>query len=154
LWKKCKQTLNNSYLLEHWRFSNQLKAEIGRAKSKYEHSLIDKPKAFYSYVRKRIASRVSDPLVRGMGGLLCSNFAETADTLAGSFALSYSIPALINTVPVVTTWNGSKLSHIDFNPGIVEKYLLQRCVDTAPGAGQIMSAKLLKDCTTSLSAPL
>jgi hypothetical protein len=89
-----------------------------------------------------------------MGGLLCSNFAETADTLAGSFALSYSIPALINTVPVVTTWNGSKLSHIDFNPGIVEKYLLQLSVDTAPGAGQTMSAKRLKNCTTSLSAPL
>jgi hypothetical protein len=50
LWKKYKQTLSNSHLLEHRRFSNQLKTEIGRTKSKYEHSLIDKPKAFYSYV--------------------------------------------------------------------------------------------------------
>jgi hypothetical protein len=154
LWKKYKQTLSNSHLLEHRRFSNQLKAEIGRAKSKYEHLLIDKPKAFYSYVRKRIAGRVSVPLVRGVGGLLYSNFIETADTLAGSFALSYSIPALISTVPVVTTWNGSKLSHVDFDPGIVEEYLLQLSVDTAPGPDQTMSAKLLKNCAISLSTPL
>jgi hypothetical protein len=154
LWKKYKQTLSNSHLLEHRRFSNQLKAEIGRAKSKYEHSLIDKPKAFYSYVRKRIAGRVSVPLVRGVTGLLCSNFIEMEDTLAGSFALSYSIPALISTVPVVTTWNGSKLSHVDFDPGIVEEYLLQLPVDTAPGPDQTMSAKLLKNCAISLSTPL
>jgi hypothetical protein len=97
---------------------------------------------------------VSVPFVRGVGGLLCSNFIETADTLAGSFALSYSIPALISTVPVVTTWNGSKLSHVDFDPGIVEEYLLQLSVDTAPGPDQTMSAKLLKNCAISLSTPL
>jgi hypothetical protein len=154
LWKKNKQTLSNTHLLEHRRFSNQLKAEIGRAKSKYEHSLIDKPKAFYSYVRKRIAGRVSVPVVRGVDGLLCSNFVETADTLAGSFALSFSIPALISTVLVVTTWNGSKLSHVDFDPGIVEEHLLQLSVDTAPGPDQTMSAKLLKNCAISLSTPL
>lgn len=154
LWKKFKQNPNNDILLQHSRFSNQLKDEIRDAKNKYEHSILDKPKAFYSYVRKHIASKVSVPLVRRADGNLCSSFMETADTLAEAFASTYNLSLVANVCPVMVSGNVSRLSDIDFSPLIVEKHLKQLSVDTAPGPDQLISAKLLKNCATSLSLPL
>jgi hypothetical protein len=57
----------------------------------------------------------------------------------------YSKIFLVTNVLAVSIWNGSKLSHTDFNPGNVEEYLLQLAVDAAPGPDQTMSAKLLKN---------
>nr|XP_015840238.1 PREDICTED: uncharacterized protein LOC107399070 [Tribolium castaneum] len=124
LWKKFKRKPTEDNFSAYKRFSNQLKSDLQIARCNYENSILNKPKLFYSHVRKFISSRVSVPLVRNASGLLCSDHTETANTLADSFAATYNLN-INNNIP-------------SFMP-------------TSPDQ---IPPKLLRTCAASLSGPL
>ncbi|EFA13459.1 hypothetical protein TcasGA2_TC005059 [Tribolium castaneum] len=153
LWKKFKRKPTEDNFSAYKRFSNQLKSDLQIARCNYENSILNKPKLFYSHVRKFISSRVSVPLVRNASGLLCSDHTETANTLADSFAATYNLNINNNIPSFMPTSTFSGLSYINFTPDLVKSQLCAIKLNTAPGPDQI-PPKLLRTCAASLSGPL
>ncbi|EFA13460.1 LINE-1 reverse transcriptase homolog-like Protein [Tribolium castaneum] len=153
LWKKFKRQPTEDNFSAYTRFSNQLKSDLQMARCNYENSILNKPKLFYSHVRKFISSRVSVPLVRNASGLLCSDHTETANTLADSFATTYNLNINNNIPSFMPTSTFSGLSYINFTPDLVKSQLCAIKLNTAPGPDQI-PPKLLRTCAASLSGPL
>lgn len=156
LWQKFRRSRSDSDFLQHRILSNSLSQAIRQAKTDYEDSIISggNCRQFYKYVRSRLASKVSLPLLRATDGSVCSNNQHIAEMFADSFSCVFAVEPP-GPCPAVTSLprNESALEHIDVTPEEVEAYLMNLDIYTSPGPDGL-TALVLKRCAATLSIPL
>lgn len=153
LWIRYKRTNSSDDYSLHRLFANQLKIDINDAREKFQDSLTDRPKAFYGYLRKHTASRVSRPILRNSMGNLCSSDSEAADLLATYFA---SVFTSSGGVPI-PDFNFNKPQEI-LSSAKIDEESLQREINTlsltsAPGPDGV-SPRIIKYCAVNLVKPM
>lgn len=153
LWRTFKRSGLQADYEEHRRFSNRLSTDILLGRTKYENSLVERPKAFYSYIRRNLASKVSVPAIRSPVGDLCTNNRQSADLLASHFESVYSQ----EPSGILPQYNGfvndTHISNIEFSVDDVRTLLLGLKRHSAPGPDNI-SSRLLIECADVLCHPL
>ncbi|KAJ3644251.1 hypothetical protein Zmor_026919 [Zophobas morio] len=86
LWARYKATGTQADYDQHRNFSNILKQDLKKAKQNYETKLVTSgPKAVFKYVRSKLSTKVSVPIVADKHNKLATSETETANLLADFF---------------------------------------------------------------------
>lgn len=155
LWQRYKRSQDREDFLSHRNVSNHLSSMLRRAKADYEDTLItsDNKKKFYKYVRSKISSKVSVPLLRDDHGNICQNPCDTANTFADHFFKTFCAEP-DGTMPDLSTSRCLPgLEGVSFDPRTVESELCLLKMSTSPGLDGL-SAALLRQCSSGLCLPI
>ncbi|XP_063915606.1 uncharacterized protein LOC135131690 [Zophobas morio] len=139
----------------HRAFSNRVSSIIKDVKHKYEKSIADQknPKKFYSYIRNKLSGPVRKPQVKDATGHIIEDDCVTANIFAETFAQSFTIEPDADIPNLLTTHNFDCLSGICFSYDLIKDKLHKLDTTKSPGPDGI-SAKILKECGSSLARPL
>ena len=154
LWNNFKKSGSLKDFKLHRTFSNKLISDTKMAKTKYENKLLESgPKAVYRYVRQKVSSTVSSPVVRNEDGILSENNLESAETLLKFFHSIY-VNEPNNNIPLVKTPRCAKsLAQINFTENALLDEILSANSNSSPGPDNI-SMFILKNCANEILKPL
>lgn len=153
LWRKYKRSGREEDFDSHRRYSNWIDMTMKQARSNYENALVERPKAFYSYIRQHLSSKVSAPIIQSPDGHMCSSNSESADTLASHFESVYS-PETDGPLPAYNGHvNFANISDVEFSVEDVKKILKNLKRDSSPGPDKI-SPRLVNECADCLCYPV
>ncbi|KAJ3645915.1 hypothetical protein Zmor_023534 [Zophobas morio] len=155
LWRTFKRTGKEDDYKVHRAFSNRVSSIIKDVKHKYEKRIADQknPKKFYSYIRNKLSGPVRKPQVKDATGHIIEDDCVTANIFAETFAQSFTIEPDADIPNLLTTHNFDCLSGICFSYDLIKDKLHKLDTTKSPGPDGI-SAKILKECGSSLARPL
>lgn len=135
--------------------ANQVTNNLRNGRLQYEDNIVGSGASrFYSYMRTRLASKVSSPVVRNAIGEVCTDPADIANIFAEQFYKAYVTEpgGDLPTLPLETR-NNNTLSTVEFTPSIVQKHLQNLNSHSSPGLNDLHPHFLKQTCTT-LAGPL
>ncbi|XP_063909841.1 uncharacterized protein LOC135127328 [Zophobas morio] len=115
LWNKFKVSGSQYDYDQHRGFSNKLKSDIRSAKYRYELNVTKRgPKAVYKFVRGKMLSKVSVPIMCKNDNTLAANEHQSANLLADFFQSVFTSEPHTNLPPCLSPQKELFLSNIDF----------------------------------------
>ena len=153
LWARYKATGTQADYDQHRNFSNILKQDLKKAKQNYETKLVTSgPKAVFKYVRSKLSTKVSVPIVADKHNKLATSETETANLLADFFESVFTSEP-VGSLPSYQRPVTQLLSDISFSEDVVLGELEKLSENCCPGPDGI-SALVLKRCAIDLAGPL
>ncbi|KAJ3640529.1 hypothetical protein Zmor_003822 [Zophobas morio] len=154
LWNKFKVSGSQYDYDQHRVFSNKLKSDIRSAKYRYELNVTKRgPKAVYKFVRGKMLSKVSVPIMCKNDNTLAANEHQSANLLADFFQSVFTSEPHTNLPPCLSPHKELFLSNIDFTEELVLVELIKISEKSSPGPDGL-SPLILKKCASWIVGPL
>lgn len=134
LWQVYRRTGSPEDYLQHRKFSNWLMQFIKSARTSYEGNLANggNKKKFYKYIRSKLCSKVSTPVLRDIDGSTCS-LEGAAELLAKHFTSAFTEETSPPPVMDSNSRSNSHISEVEFSPETIWNKISGLSVNAAPG---------------------
>ncbi|KAJ3645724.1 hypothetical protein Zmor_023361 [Zophobas morio] len=155
LWRAFKRTSSAADYQAHRAFSNKLSNKIREARVEYEKRIAESkdPKRLFKHIRANISGPVKIPQLKDATGRLLNDCKVIANIFAENFSRNFTVEPDAKIADIPFEPNSVHMDEIQFTPETVLKLLQKLKTTKSPGPDYI-TAKVLKECATSLCEPI